>query len=431
MHKKLLPHYFVSRLAVAIAALSAIGFMTEANATNGYFSHGYGIKAKGLAGAGIALPQDAFAIATNPAGLVDVVDQFSIGVDWFRPDRGAEINGNAFGADQHFDGNNTKDFSIPEIGYSHRINEQLSSGIAIYGNGGMNTDYSDNPYARFGGHGSAGVDLSQLFISPALAYRITDSQSIGAAVNFAYQRFKAHGIGVFAPFSLDPEHLSNKGYDTSTGWGVRLGWNGKFGDFLTVGATWQSKTRTEEFKKYRGLFAEQGSFDIPENYGFGLAIKPNQQLAIALDWQKIKYSQVDSVGNSIANLFAGNALGSNNGGGFGWDDSTVVKLGASYQVNDALTVRAGYSHTDQPVPDAETFFNILAPGVVSKHATVGATWAVDKKSEVSASYMHGFKETVHGANSIPAGFPPAGLGGGNADIHLEENSLGVGYTYKY
>jgi long-chain fatty acid transport protein len=33
-------------------------------ATNGYFSHGYGIKSKGMGGVGIALPQDAMAAAT-------------------------------------------------------------------------------------------------------------------------------------------------------------------------------------------------------------------------------------------------------------------------------------------------------------------------------------------------------------------------------
>lgn len=40
-----------------------------AQATTGYFAHGYGIKAKAMGGVGIALPQDALAAATNPAGI--------------------------------------------------------------------------------------------------------------------------------------------------------------------------------------------------------------------------------------------------------------------------------------------------------------------------------------------------------------------------
>ena len=43
-------------LAAAIAATLAAPF---AQATNGYFAHGYGTKSKALAGAGVALPEDA------------------------------------------------------------------------------------------------------------------------------------------------------------------------------------------------------------------------------------------------------------------------------------------------------------------------------------------------------------------------------------
>ena len=41
----------------------------DAQATNGCFSDGYGIKAEGVAAAGIAFPQDSLTIATSPAGL--------------------------------------------------------------------------------------------------------------------------------------------------------------------------------------------------------------------------------------------------------------------------------------------------------------------------------------------------------------------------
>jgi len=45
-------------------------------------------------------------------------------------------------------------------------------------------------------------------------------------------------------------------------------------DKLTVGLTYASKTYMTKFDKYKGLFAEQGDFSIPENYGIGLAFKP-------------------------------------------------------------------------------------------------------------------------------------------------------------
>jgi long-chain fatty acid transport protein len=54
-------------LAIAVAALS---FPAVSMATNGYFSHGYGIKAKGMGGAATAMADDAFGGANNPASMV-------------------------------------------------------------------------------------------------------------------------------------------------------------------------------------------------------------------------------------------------------------------------------------------------------------------------------------------------------------------------
>ncbi len=63
-----------------------------AAATNGYFMEGYGIKNEGVAGAGIAFPQDSLTIATNPAGLTVPDPSFDAGVDIFLPRRGATFD---------------------------------------------------------------------------------------------------------------------------------------------------------------------------------------------------------------------------------------------------------------------------------------------------------------------------------------------------
>jgi long-chain fatty acid transport protein len=52
---------------VALAAASGSAF-----ATDGYFAHGYGMKAKGMA------LQDGLAAATNPAGMVMVGDRLDM-----------------------------------------------------------------------------------------------------------------------------------------------------------------------------------------------------------------------------------------------------------------------------------------------------------------------------------------------------------------
>ena len=46
-----------NQLALAVALAAGVALPTSAFATTGYFSHGYGTKSKGLAGAGVALSQ--------------------------------------------------------------------------------------------------------------------------------------------------------------------------------------------------------------------------------------------------------------------------------------------------------------------------------------------------------------------------------------
>ena len=104
------------RKVVMATSLAALGWPLAASATNGYFAHGYGVRSIGVAGVSIALPQDGLAAATNPAGTLSVGNRLDLGVHLFRPDRGAAIRGNAYGADGDYSGNQTHNFLIPELG---------------------------------------------------------------------------------------------------------------------------------------------------------------------------------------------------------------------------------------------------------------------------------------------------------------------------
>jgi long-chain fatty acid transport protein len=88
-------------------------------------------------------------------------------------------------------------------------------------------------------------------------------------------------------------------------------------------------------------------------------------------------------------------------------------------------LRGGVSVTNQVVPTGETFFNVLAPGVIRKHLTVGATWTLPNGGQLTGYYARGLGETVNGNGSIPASF-----GGGNAHVRLKENIIGIAYGWK-
>ena len=412
------------------------GLTTGAQATNGYFSHGYGMKAKGMGGAATATANDTFGGANNPASMVFVGNRIDLGADLFSPRRemsrtGATAVPGSVESDSDY-------FLIPEFGYNRMVNSNLALGVTVYGNGGMNTNYKAGQFncAAFGGGpgqnalcgvGSLGVDLVQLIIAPTAAYQVAPGHSIGVAPLIGYQRFKAEGLQAFGAISSDPANLTNRGYDDSFGYGVRIGYQGKITPTVTIGAAYASKMDFEEFSKYKGLFAEQGDLDIPENYNLGVAWQATPQILFALDYQRIKYSGVASIANSSQQLGCPGTgcLGGSTGIGFGWNDIDVWKLGAEYKYSKALTLRAGYNHGDNPIKSSDVTFNILAPGVVKDHVTLGFTYTLASGNELTMSYMHAFDNEVTGQPN-PLYFPA----GGTEEIKMYQNSIGIAYSWK-
>jgi long-chain fatty acid transport protein len=418
------------------AAFLALIASHQAFATDGYFSQGYGVKSQGMGGVGIALPQDALASASNPAGMGLVGDRVDAGLTWFRPQREATLSGTAGGSgafDGTFQGNGRENFFIPEVGYNKQITPEVSLGVSIYGNGGMNTTYNNGgiPLLNGGTGKTSGIDYIQVFVAPTVAWKVTPTQTIGVALNLGYQRFKAQGIDAFAQsgasqVSQSPGNVTGQGSDDALGAGLHFGWIGQITDQISLGATYQTKTYFQSFDKYQGLFADSGNMDAPAWFGAGIAVKARPDLTVAADIQRIEFSDVNAIGNTLAQLTPTTPLGSSAGPGFGWKDANVYKLGASYNLNEKWTIRAGYNHVDQPIKSSEALFNILAPAVVKDHLTIGGTYNIDDKSEVSFNYVHAFSNTVTGVGAIPASF-----GGGNVNLKMYQDSLGVAYAYKF
>lgn len=137
-------------------------------------------------------------------------------------------------------------FAVPEFAYNATINDRMSWGVSVYGNGGMNTEYPganvtcspDQGVTTYQGNllcgqGKLGVDLMQLIVAPTFAYKLNERHSLGVSPLLVMQQFKATGLQAFAStdpasqMSSSPGNVTNKGADRSTGMGVRLGYLGQ------------------------------------------------------------------------------------------------------------------------------------------------------------------------------------------------------------
>lgn len=439
-------------------------------ATNGYFTHGNGTKNKGMAGAGIATPEEAMAISNNPASALLVGNRIEVGASLFNPNRSYSttpslLNG-AMGT-LTIGPNNLSSareyFGIPHVAMTRQLNDVSAWGFAFYGHGGMNTKWEggsittdpDGPgpapilnLPGTYGAGTAGVDLSQAFLDLTYARKFSDKLSVGLSAVLVAQVFEAQGLGLFAGYTEsfvnnffttgmpDPSvvtNLTNNGHDNSTGFGFKVGVNSQLTDSIALALMYRTEVDMSEFDSYSDLFANNGDFDIPANAKFGLSFKANDKVTLSTDVEHTWFSKIAAISNPIANLFtcptvnpastsAAGCLGGANGAGFGWSDMTVVKLGAQVKTKGDWTWRVGYSHSNHPIDKSEVLFNILAPAVINDHLSVGFTKDFGPKRELNVAFTKALSGSARGANP----FDPTQ----DIVMSMDQNDLEVSYTWK-
>jgi long-chain fatty acid transport protein len=451
-------------LATSVLALSA-----PAVATNGYFTHGVGTESKAMAGTGVGSNENvgAISIASNPALGVFSDDKWQVGMSIFSPMRSYKTSG-GFGGQQgaftlsngSYDSDNEA-FPIPYVAKNWKLANDNAITFVFYGRGGMNTEWNGSQTATFDptgqggapatlpglyGAGKAGVDLSQAFLSINYAGKIGDRFAWGIGPVVAFQVFEANGVANFTPYTetfasaflgngvgAPASNLTNNGHDSSVGYGFAAGfWTGN--DKVSFGLAYQSKVSMDEFSDYSDLFAEGGGFDIPSALKAGLSVRAADAATVNFDIEHIFYSDADSVHNPIMNLLTGcftanpavapatnGCLGGPNGAGFGWDDMTVFKIGVALDGGDRSTWRFGYSYGEQPIPNTEMLFNILAPGVMEQHLTFGWTGERDNGNVMSFSLMYAPKSEITGFST----FDPL------QQITLEMTQLEFEFAYRF
>lgn len=424
-------------LASAVAAALALP-ATALATTAGYFQLGFSTASDGMAGASAALPQDSMIQATNPAGIAFVGSRLDLGVAGFWPYRGyssganvgAYPNPGSYGSKSNF-------FLIPHIGYSQRLSHDNYVGVAIYGNGGMSTNYNSGTASGPFYDGQTGVNLQQLFVQATYSRRFLRHDAVGLSVIYARQSFSADGLSHFAGFSSNSAALSGNGVDTSNGVGFKIGGQFRIMPGIDVGLAYSPRMTMSKFSKYSGLFAGGGRMDIPANGVIGLAFKPTANQVLAFDFQRIYYNDVPAIANPgptnddgcgptgcTGNPQDGDALGAAGGVGFGWQNISVYKLGYQFATSRVWTWRVGFAYNNQPIPASQVMLNVLAPGVIQRHITAGFTVRTARHQDVSVAAMYGLPQSVYGN-------APAGFGGAPIKISLHEYQLEANWGWKF
>lgn len=433
---------FLRLSSSSLFMLGCLILSQAAFATNGYFPHGIGAKNKSMAGAGMAMPEEAISIVNNPAVAAFLDDRMDIGISVFLPNRNySTFYDGSNGANGAFsiglvniDSDNDL-FVLPEVAGIRQLQNNSAFAWAFYTRGGMSTSLKGG-YATFDpdgsgplgietlagtyGDGNTGFELSQAFFDITWAKKFGEKTSFGISAVLAAQSLKVKGVGGFSKYtetfaasngSQVPVNLSGNGRDINYGAGLKVGLHQILGEHFILGVMYQSEIDIGSSGEYADLLAGGGDLNIPAWFRMGLTWKPIERFSFSIDMQQIWYSKIDAMGNLFTNIYdcpttglggadLSRCLGGKNGPGFGWKDVPVYSFGSSWNVNDKWTLRAGMSIADQPVPPSENIFNILLINLTEAHYTAGFSRQLGNGHELSFALMYTEEESIEALNQL-------------------------------
>jgi len=414
---------FKTTMRTALAAglgLAAAGLSGgPASATNGYLGICIGAKNCGMAGAGVALPQDASSGALNPALMGRVQDQVFVSPGWFHPVRSLDRTG-ASGTGASMipkvdEESQMENFPEGAGGVNYRMNDSFTLGVSAAGSGGMHTKYETPRSATPAGAGESSVRYRLAHLKPTVAWTPNTWSAYGASLNIGWSDFKTN-------MGTNPNFFETKGANhtqAAYGIGFSLGGLWDLNDDFTLGATVSSPTWFQRFSQYNDLF--EGSLDTPANATLGLVYHATPDTEIAFDVKYIAWGWVFPIANTPRST-------GTPGGGFGWESQPVFMLGVQHALTEEYTLRAGYNYGPSPIPDDKVFANALFPAVTEHHFAAGATYAPEGSPwEFSGSFFYALEneQTDNGSGDYHSQF------GEGVSVDMWQMGAQIGLTYKF
>lgn len=425
-------------------------FGISAFAVNGSYDYGFSEITRGMGGAGVALPQDTLIAAINPAGMVDVGKRLDLGAILYFPT--TTYNASSFtpsaiksiGVAPGLHDSSVPFFFLPDFGINFPINQKSSLGVSLYSLGGFGTEFKTTDNATIVsppgsaprqlpgamGDGTMLSDLKQAVTALTYSRKFLSHSSWGVSLLIGLQSFRNQGIGNLASLSAHPNNVSGQGTDYSTGAGARFGVLFGILHNLDLGISYQPRVYMTKLTKYSGLFPNGGEFDYPPFGNIGLAWHITPHLVLAGDVEEIWLKDISNYGNSHDALLSGGScpadsstcLGGGNGAGFGWNNATVYKIGAQWQVTEKTTLRAGFSHNNQVLSDQYATENMVTPGSLIRNVfSIGATEKISKKDLINGVISYIPKQTLTSQNLFS--------GAANQTVTLAVQGFGLGVSW--
>ncbi len=296
-------------------------------------------------------------------------------------------------------------YPIPNVGWVHHVPDSpVTIGLGVNGVAGFKTNLRSDPAnpilapAPFG-LGRVSSEASFLQLAPVLSLAVTDELSVAVGPTITMGQ-----IGI-EPFVFAPPN-ANGVY--SPGRATRYHWGGGFqlGVYYVHNCDWhfgtsiKSPTWMEEFR----FFGEDAAgasrilrtkIDLPMIVSLGTAYSGLQDWLFALDLRYFDYGNTDGFGDPAIFDSTGKLQG------LDWSSVFALAAGVQRHLNEQVSLRAGYTFTQNPIQDSEAFYNIASPLLYQHVVNAGASYKLTENLAINVAYSYVVDNTVEGQVVLP------------------------------
>jgi len=371
-----------------------------AGAAAGSFAGGFGIATQSGSGTGnafaggAAAADDASVAWSNPAAMMALPsgNQITAAGHFLRPSFKFSNTGStgAFAPAGTGEGGDAGDWAfVPNLFFTTDINPRLRLGVAVNAPFGLKTDFEPGWRGQLTALKS---EIKSVNINPSVAYKLSDTVSIGGGVSV--QRLQAELSG-FAG-SAAAGNLKLDADDTS--YGFNLGLLAQVSPSSRFGFSYRSSIKydlggTASFSGTSGALLGSNvtaSLTVPESASasFFTTLNPKWDLMGDITWTGwSKVQQLDVIRTSATG--AGSAAGSTlTSLAFRWSDTWRFGIGANYKASDQTKLRFGIALDRTPTND--TTRTPRLPDQDRTWLAVGVQHRVSKAGTLELGYAHEF-----------------------------------------
>lgn len=418
-------HRQILRRPLLLTALAVLGPSAWASGFALQNQNGSG-NGNAFAGAAAAA-DDAGTLYFNPAGMTLLGEGHHISLAGTLQSRHVEFTDKGTAAVPTFavgsNGGDAGGLALLPAGYwTMSLSPALRLGLGISPTFGNKTEYSEDFVGRFSGYYAK---LKQININPSIAYKASDTVSLGFGLNYAMNELEFRqkvpiGVGTQTTAAL-------KGDDTAWGWNA--GAMFQIAPATRLGLAYRSKIKfhLEGDQTVAGVptssFAVKSTLETPDNLSLALnqALGSQWELLADLTWTGWSSVQALTVTRASNGAYVTSLP-------YNFHDTWRAGIGANYLLNDTWKLRLGAAYDRTPIRnDADRTMTL--PDSDRTWLALGARYALSKASSLDAGYSHVFFKKATTARTVTmTGFGTQTIRG-DFDVSTDQFSLQLNHRF--